>query len=107
MSRSALRRSARVPARPAIGGSGAPPASIGQPPPKRSSLRSKATSAVILAGPVGIGLCLCLLAGPAGAAPRCQDLPAPIYVAGSASAGPLLKALAPLLLSDANQATLV
>lgn len=43
----------------------------------------------------------------AWAAQRCQDLPSPIYVAGAASAMPLLKALAPLLLKDADQATVI
>lgn len=43
----------------------------------------------------------------ATSAPRCADLPSPIYVAGAASAAPLLKSVAPLLLADADQATVV
>jgi hypothetical protein len=50
---------------------------------------------------------LLLASHPAEAAQRCQDLPSPIYVAGASSASPLLKALAPLLLKDADQATVV
>ncbi|MCS6913947.1 MAG: hypothetical protein RMK29_14405 [Myxococcales bacterium] len=38
---------------------------------------------------------------------RCADLPSPIYVAGSEAVLPLLRLLAPLLLADPDQATIV